>query len=71
MPRETQKGIVLMGIGIYATLILFFKILLATYHQLKWFFFEKCCRRMRYDKIRVDKIKVFWNENINIYLKHR
>lgn len=69
MPRETQKGIMLMTIGIYATSILFIKILLATYHQLKWLFFEKCCRRMRYDGVRVERLRKFWKDNYLAYEK--
>ena len=69
MPRETKKGIVLVAIGIYATSIFFIKILLASYHQLKWLFFERCCRRLRYDKGRVEKLKQFWSDNMKIYEK--
>lgn len=39
MPRENKKGVVLLGIGIYATSILFIKIVLAVGHQLKWMLF--------------------------------
>lgn len=39
MPRENKKGIVLLGIGIYATSILFIKVLLAVGHHLKWMLF--------------------------------
>ena len=69
MPRDTQKGIVLLSIGIYATSILFFKILLAILHHLKWLFFEKCCRRIKYDKVRVDKLKSFWLDSYKTYLR--
>jgi len=39
MPRDTQKGIVLLSIGVYATVILFFKVFLAIIHHLKWLLF--------------------------------
>jgi chitin synthase len=39
MPRETKKGIVLISIGVYAAAIMFFKVVLACYNQLKWMFF--------------------------------
>ena len=67
MPRDTQKGIMLLSIGIYATVILFFKILLAVYHHLKWLLFEKCCRRIRYDQIRVERLKKFWSDSYKTY----
>ncbi len=60
MPRDTKKGVILLAIGIYATVILFIKVVLAVFHQLKWMLFEKCCRKMRYDKFRIDKLKNFW-----------
>jgi hypothetical protein len=63
MPRDTKKGIILLAIGIYATAILFFKVLLAVWHQLKWMLFERCCRKIRYDKFRLDKLKQFWQES--------
>jgi len=47
MPRETKKGIVLISIGVYASSIMFFKVLFATYHQIKWILFEKCCRKLK------------------------
>lgn len=53
MPRDTKKGIILLAIGIYATGILFIKVVLAVGHQIKWMFFERCCNRIRYDKFRV------------------
>jgi chitin synthase len=39
MPRETKKGVVLLAIGVYAAAIMFFKVFLACYHQLKWMIF--------------------------------
>lgn len=48
-PRETKKGIMLLAIGVYATLILFIKVSLACLYQLKWFLFEKCCTRITID----------------------
>jgi hypothetical protein len=41
MPRDTKKGIILLAIGIYATAILFIKVVLAVWHQLKWMLFLK------------------------------
>lgn len=57
MPRETKKGIILLAIGIYATSILFIKIILAVFHHIKWLLFEKCCRKIRYDKFRIDRLQ--------------
>lgn len=67
MPRETKKGIVLLSIGIYATAILFVKTTLAVIHHFKWLFFERCCRKIKYDKFRVDKLKLFWQESYETY----
>lgn len=39
MPRDTKKGIILLAIGVYATAILFIKVVLAIGHQLKWMLF--------------------------------
>jgi hypothetical protein len=39
MPRDTKKGVILLAIGIYATAILFIKVVLAVGHHLKWMFF--------------------------------
>lgn len=63
MPRDTKKGIILLAIGVYATAILFVKIFLAVAHHMKWMLFEKCCRKIRYDKFRLDKLKKFWEES--------
>jgi hypothetical protein len=63
MPRYSKKGVILLAIGIYATAILFIKAVLATYHQLKWMFFERCCLKIRYDKFRVDKLRKFWQNS--------
>jgi hypothetical protein len=60
MPRDTKKGVILLAIGVYATVILFIKAVLAVFHQLKWMLFEKHCRKMRYDKFRIDKLQNFW-----------
>ena len=56
-----------MAIGVYATAILFVKIVLAVMHQLKWLLFERCCRRIRYDKVRVDNLRAFWKESYQTY----
>lgn len=69
MPRETKKGIVLLAIGIYATLILAFKVFFAVIHHIKWMLFEKCCRRMRYDKFRIDRLTEFWKEENKNFIR--
>lgn len=63
MPRDTKKGVILLAIGIYATAILFFKIVLAVGHQIKWLLFDRCCTRIKYDKFRLDKLKKYWEES--------
>ena len=57
----------MLAIGVYATSILFFKMVLATIHHFKWLLFEKCCRKIKYDKFRVDKLRSFWQESYHTY----
>lgn len=42
---------------------MFFKVVLATYHQLKWMLTEKCCRKLKYEAVRIEQLKKFWTEN--------
>ena len=64
MPRETKKGLVLLGIGIYATSILVFKVVLAVIHHLKWMLTERCCRSIPGEKMnRNVKLKEFWQQS--------
>jgi len=53
MPRPTKKGLVLLAIGIYASSIMFIKVLLASFHQLKWMITEKCCRKLKNETTRM------------------
>lgn len=63
MPRVTKKGIVLLGIGTYAAAIMLVKVILATYHQLKWMLTEKCCRRLKVENVRIDQLQKFWRDS--------
>jgi hypothetical protein len=56
-----------MSIGVYAATIMFIKVSLATYHQLKWIFFEKCCRKLKYESVRIEYLKKFWQESYKEY----
>lgn len=67
LPRDTKKGIVLLAIGVYATSILFVKVLLAIVHHFKWLLFEKCCRKMKKDKFRIDRLRAFWEDSFRTY----
>lgn len=67
MPRETKKGVVLLAIGVYATSILFIKVFFALVHHIKWLIFERCCRSIRYDGFRKEKLKNFWVESYRQY----
>ena len=67
MPRSTQKGIVLLSIGVYAAAIMFFKVLFATFHQLKWMIFEKCCRKLKYETVRIEHLRAFWRDSYREY----
>jgi chitin synthase len=68
MPRETRKGIVLIVIGVYAASIMFIKVVLATYHQIKWLFFVKCCRKLKIETTRNEQLKKFWRDSYQEYL---
>jgi cellulose synthase/poly-beta-1,6-N-acetylglucosamine synthase-like glycosyltransferase len=57
MPRPTQKGIVLLIIGVYAATIIFFKVLLATIHHLNWALTERCCRKLKIEEGRIIRLK--------------
>lgn len=67
MPRETKKGIVLLAIGVYAASIMFFKVLFATYHQLKWMLTEKCCRKLKVEQVRVAQLDNYWKDSFKEY----
>ncbi len=57
----------LIAIGVYAAAIMFFKTLLAVYNQLKWMLFEKCCRKLKYETVRIENLKAFWRESYREY----
>ena len=63
MPSETKKVVLLLAIGVYAAAIMFVKVILACYHQLKWMLFEKCCRKLKVEQVRVAQLDSFWNES--------
>jgi hypothetical protein len=60
MPRENSRGIVLVSIGIYATVIIVIKFMFAIGHHLKWMLFEKCCLKITKDMYRVQKLTNYW-----------
>jgi uncharacterized membrane protein YciS (DUF1049 family) len=60
----------LLSIGIYATAILFVKVVFGVGHQLKWMIFEKYCMRIKCDGERKDKISKYWKDSYEIYLNN-
>jgi hypothetical protein len=65
MPRETKKGIVLLVIGGYATGILFIKVVLALFHHIKWMLTERCCRSVKKEPVRNEKLSEYWKDSFN------
>ncbi len=67
LPRSTNKGLMLLIIGGYASAILFIKVVLAIFHHLKWMIAEKSCRHLAVSKERTEAIEKFW---ANYYKKY-
>ena len=46
---------------------MFFKVLLATYHHIKWMISEKCCRKLKYETVRIEHLRNFWRDSYKEY----
>ena len=57
----------MIAIGVYAATIMFFKVLLATYHHIKWMVSEKCCRKLKYETVRIEQLRNFWRDSYREY----